>query len=401
MTVVADAELARAQRHLHRRGQRGGRRDLHQPAASRSTTRNGGSSWPTRCCTPPCATATAAAPATRTCSTSPRLRHQRLAASRWASATMPGGLLYDPELAGTVRRGGLRPDREGPAPACAGSRPCAARARRHAGRSAAAAGRAYRVDLDEFYRRGLVDGRRPATRRERGLLPGGLVAGDPGARATRRCPGTRGSPAGSTSSSRRAEPRRGYARASRRQSSTPTSRARAGTSRPRRSPAAPSASSSTPPGRMAPRLLGKALGAIASYAVARDVPAARVVFCDAAAVRRRLSAGRARSPAGSRVRGRGGTVLQPGIDLLQRAEDFPPDAPILVITDGWCDAAADPARARLSDAARRPAAVHPARRGLRRALIVQRTAAVERARPRGRAARAAAQEPNPASREST
>ncbi|KJY18316.1 hypothetical protein VR46_44655 [Streptomyces sp. NRRL S-444] len=38
-----------------------------------------------------------------------------------------------------------------------------------------------------------------------------------------------------------------------------------------------------------------------------------------------------------KVRGRGGTVLQPAIDLLQRAEDFPPQAPVLVITDGWCD----------------------------------------------------------------
>ncbi|GAA3795369.1 hypothetical protein GCM10022206_38920 [Streptomyces chiangmaiensis] len=38
-----------------------------------------------------------------------------------------------------------------------------------------------------------------------------------------------------------------------------------------------------------------------------------------------------------RVHGRGGTVLQPGIDLLHRAQDLPPGAPVLVITDGWCD----------------------------------------------------------------
>ena len=38
-----------------------------------------------------------------------------------------------------------------------------------------------------------------------------------------------------------------------------------------------------------------------------------------------------------RVRGRGGTVLQPGVDLLVKAEDFPRDGPILVITDGQCD----------------------------------------------------------------
>ena len=34
-------------------------------------------------------------------------------------------------------------------------------------------------------------------------------------------------------------------------------------------------------GSMPPELLGKALGAIASYAESREVPAARVVFCDA------------------------------------------------------------------------------------------------------------------------
>ncbi|MDQ0943896.1 putative metal-dependent peptidase [Streptomyces sp. V1I1] len=87
---------------------------------------------------------------------------------------------------------------------------------------------------------------------------------------------------------------------------------------------------------MSSTLLGKALGAIASYAEARDVPAVRVVFCDAAAYDAGFLppgeiAGRVR------VRGRGGTELLPGIDLLRRADDFPPTAPVLVITDGWCD----------------------------------------------------------------
>ncbi|HEX6685196.1 MAG TPA: hypothetical protein VF062_20565 [Candidatus Limnocylindrales bacterium] len=89
-------------------------------------------------------------------------------------------------------------------------------------------------------------------------------------------------------------------------------------------------------GSMPPQLLGKALGAIASFARARDVPAARVVFCDAIAYDAGYLpveeiAGRVR------VFGRGGTVLQPGIDLLERAADFPADGPILVITDGYCD----------------------------------------------------------------
>jgi hypothetical protein len=30
-------------------------------------------------------------------------------------------------------------------------------------------------------------------------------------------------------------------------------------------------------------------------------------------------------------------VLQPGVDVLERAEDFPKDGPILMITDGYCD----------------------------------------------------------------
>lgn len=64
-------------------------------------------------------------------------------------------------------------------------------------------------------------------------------------------------------------------------------------------------------GSMDRTLLGKALGAIASYAAARDVPAARVVFCDAAASDAGYLpvadiAGRVR------VKGRGGTVLAGG-----------------------------------------------------------------------------------------
>ena len=80
----------------------------------------------------------------------------------------------------------------------------------------------------------------------------------------------------------RPEPVRTYARPARRQASTPD---------------IPRAGRYFPPeeitrctfgvvldtsGSMDRALLGKALGAIASYAEARDVPAARVVFCDAA-----------------------------------------------------------------------------------------------------------------------
>jgi predicted metal-dependent peptidase len=84
------------------------------------------------------------------------------------------------------------------------------------------------------------------------------------------------------------------------------------------------------------KLLAKALGSIASYSIARDVPAVRVVYCDAAAydqgyMRPEDIAERVK------VRGRGGTILQPGINLLQDAEDFPKNGPLLIITDGYCD----------------------------------------------------------------
>lgn len=62
----------------------------------------------------------------------------------------------------------------------------------------------------------------------------------------------------------------------------------------------------------------------------------RVVFCDADAydagyLSPEDVAGRVE------VKGRGGTRLQPGIDLLESAKDFPKDGPILIITDGECE----------------------------------------------------------------
>ncbi|GAA0662169.1 hypothetical protein GCM10010193_11750 [Kitasatospora atroaurantiaca] len=190
------------------------------------------------------------------------------------------------------------------------------------------------VDLDDFYRRGLQQGFE-LHRRERGYIPAGLVeeiralAHPPlpwDAQLARWFDEFVPSP----------QPVRSYARPSRRQAATP---------------GIPRAGRYFPPeeiarctfgvvldtsGSMSRQLLGKALGAIASYAAARDVTAARVVFCDAAPhdagfLPTDEIAGRVR------VRGRGGTVLQPGIDLLERADDFPPAAPVLVITDGECD----------------------------------------------------------------
>ena len=85
-------------------------------------------------------------------------------------------------------------------------------------------------------------------------------------------------------------------------------------------------------GSMSPDLIGKALGAAASYSVEKDVPYVRVVFCDAQAydigyVAPEDIAGRVV------VKGRGGTVLQPAVDLLENAKDFPKNGPILIITD--------------------------------------------------------------------
>ncbi|MFI6333876.1 hypothetical protein [Streptomyces sp. NPDC050535] len=191
------------------------------------------------------------------------------------------------------------------------------------------------VDLDEFYRRGLGQGLDLHQRQERGFLPGGLVEE---IRALSHPPLDWDAQLARWFDEfvPRPEPLRTYARPSRRQAATPD---------------IPRAGRYFPPEEIARctfgvvldtsasmdrTLLGKALGAIASYAEARDVPAARVVFCDAAPhdagyLPVTEIAGRVR------VRGRGGTVLQPGIDLLLRSDDFPPGAPVLVITDGWCD----------------------------------------------------------------
>lgn len=129
---------------------------------------------------------------------------------------------------------------------------------------------------------------------------------------------------------------RSYARPSRRQASTPD------IPRPRYQVNEVLADSRTfgvvidTSGSMDAAMIGKALGAVASYSAAHDVPFARVVFCDAQA----YDAGYL-SPddiAGRVcVKGRGGTVLQPGIDLLEKARDFPRDGSILVITDGMIE----------------------------------------------------------------
>ncbi|NUR95594.1 MAG: hypothetical protein HOV67_10075, partial [Kribbellaceae bacterium] len=249
--------------------------------------------------------------------------------------TLPDGVLHDPQLKGmsaeevydriatdlrryrklaTLRGVGLGDVLGQPLP--------------HAGEAARAAG------LDDFYRRALTTGlayHDPS----RGTIPAGLVEE---IRALDHPPLAWDAQLARWFEEHvpAVEKRRTYARASRRQSGTPNI-PRPGWIRPvelERLPTYGVVLDTS--GSMDRELLGKALGAIASYSRARDVPAARVVYCDAAAYDAGYVpvddiAGR------MQVRGRGGTVLQPGVDLLERADDFPADGPILLITDGQCD----------------------------------------------------------------
>jgi predicted metal-dependent peptidase len=130
--------------------------------------------------------------------------------------------------------------------------------------------------------------------------------------------------------------RRSYARSSRRQMATPD------IPRPRWVSQDDDADQPTfatiidTSGSMDRGLLGKALGAVASYAQAREVRRVRMIWCDAAAYDAGWIAPEQLLER-IEVRGRGGTVMQAGIDLLERADDFPKQGPILIITDGWCD----------------------------------------------------------------
>jgi predicted metal-dependent peptidase len=130
--------------------------------------------------------------------------------------------------------------------------------------------------------------------------------------------------------------RRSFARASRRQSSTPD---------------IPRAVYIKPPELMAARTFGvvldtsgsmdkntlaRGLGAIASYALSREVPQVRLIQCDAGIHDMGYIEPESLLET-VEVKGRGGTVLMPAIDRLESAINFPKDAPILVITDGECD----------------------------------------------------------------
>jgi predicted metal-dependent peptidase len=190
------------------------------------------------------------------------------------------------------------------------------------------------TDLDDFYRSALARGFELHSEQDRGLLPAGLVEE---IRALANPPIAWDVALAQWFDERfpPLERHRTYARQSRRQSATPDiPRAHWTTLELDRRTFGVVLDTS---GSMDRALLGKALGAIASYSASRDVAAVRLVFCDARAydegfvpvdeIATRV-----------RVRGRGGTVLQPGIDLIENARDFPANGPVLVITDGYCDA---------------------------------------------------------------
>jgi predicted metal-dependent peptidase len=191
------------------------------------------------------------------------------------------------------------------------------------------------MDLDDFYRRCLAQGFAYWEQSGRGFLPAGLIeeiratimpAIPWDVRLAQWFDGFFAPP----------EKRRSFARPSRRQSATPEM------PRPRYVPLEDPDLGRTfgvvldTSGSMAPEMLAKALGSVASYALSREVPLVRVVFCDADA----YDAGYLPPEAIAdrvKIKGRGGTILQPGVDLLERASDFPRLGPILVITDGQCD----------------------------------------------------------------
>lgn len=191
------------------------------------------------------------------------------------------------------------------------------------------------VDLDSFYRRALAQGLSYHQAQDRGYLPEGLIE-EIRALSHPPIPWDVELARWFDEQFTPIEKMRSYARPSRRQSSTPD------IPRPNWVISQTAMDGRTfgvvldTSGSMDRGLLATALGAIASYSATRDVPAARVVFCDAEA----YDAGylRPEDIAGTvKIKGRGGTVLQPGIYLLLKAEDFPENAPILIITDGYCD----------------------------------------------------------------
>ena len=188
------------------------------------------------------------------------------------------------------------------------------------------------MGLDDFCRNALAQGLEYHTSTGRGFIPAGLIE-EIRALAMPPIPWDVALAKWFDTYFAPLEKHRSYSRPSRRQASTPD------IPRPSYLPYEIPIDSRTfgvvidTSGSMDAKSIGKALGSIASYSVAHDVPFARVIFCDADAydvgyISPEDIAGRVL------VKGRGGTRLQPGINTLEDAKDFPKDGPILIITDG-------------------------------------------------------------------
>lgn len=80
-------------------------------------------------------------------------------------------------------------------------------------------------------------------------------------------------------------------------------------------------------------ILGKALGSITSYSLAKDIISIRLIYCDALPYDQGFINPQDLIDSASVV-GRGGTKLQPALDLLNSFNDFPRESPVLIITDG-------------------------------------------------------------------
>lgn len=191
------------------------------------------------------------------------------------------------------------------------------------------------INLDDFYRRCIGQGLAYHEEQGRGYIPAGVIE-EIRAQSQPPVPWDVELAQWFDNYFSPLERVRSYARPSRRQSSTPD------IPRPRWVPASGSEDGRTygvildTSGSMDRSLLAKALGAIASYSISRDVPLVRVIFCDAAAYDQGYMPPEAIADK-VKVRGRGGTVLQPGIDLLEKTPDFPKNGPFLIITDGYCE----------------------------------------------------------------
>lgn len=188
------------------------------------------------------------------------------------------------------------------------------------------------VSLDEYYRSCLMQGLDYEQQSGRGLVPAGLVE-EIKAINQRPIPWDVELTKWLDEFFPAIERRRTYSRMSRRQSATPDI-ARPLWHRPEYEDQTRTFGVILDTsGSMSRRELAMALGAISSYAQSREVRQVRLVYCDATP----YDAGYIEAETlldRVEIKGRGGTVLQPAIDLLQKAEDFPTRGPLLIITDG-------------------------------------------------------------------